>query len=177
MVNLGFVAGFFDADGCVYISKKGFTNLSFYNDNKEVLQAIVDALGLDNNVGSRKKPRGGINYYVTISKRDVVPQLIDLLIASGCIVKREKLLKGKKSHIRYMKKPKYVRKRAPDRRQNLRDKFIKDNPEMPIPLLNRLIGGGHYYTAYFAHMREHNPLAYNEHFRKVLKFPKPLKEC
>lgn len=90
--DIVFCAGFFDADGCVSIKKSG-NCLSFYNDNKEVLEKIRDVLSVDNNILPREKPKGGTSYTLTICKRkDVIRIAEQFLSCSLATVKRDRLI-------------------------------------------------------------------------------------
>lgn len=100
MRDIQFVAGFFDANGCISYNRRTYhgvkrayrsVRLLFYSDNLEVLKEIQHIIGRKKRqVNVRKKPSGKVSFYLAVADRRtlnwLVPELLEL-----CVVKRSKL--------------------------------------------------------------------------------------
>ena len=93
MVSISYIAGFFDADGCVHYHKKSKCwYLIFSNDNKKVLTAIKKTLHVKTNIQLSKRPKGKIGYTLVIGVwRDI--RRIGLLLRPFLVVKKAKIEK------------------------------------------------------------------------------------
>jgi intein-encoded DNA endonuclease-like protein len=95
MVSWDYIAGFFDADGCVtqYRDKSGrlVTQLTFTNTNYGVLKAIRDFLGLQRLSINRRKGTRKPAYKLSIGKHEDVLHVGGAL-AQRCLVKKQQLI-------------------------------------------------------------------------------------
>lgn len=77
--DMAYVLGFFFADGNMICTKRGTHFISFYSNDKCIIDAIRIAIGSNHTVGVQEKPRTGTkNYRLQIGSKGMYADLLTL---------------------------------------------------------------------------------------------------